>query len=48
MVEIRVTAKEGFNADHHGSNFIVLNTTLTEDLINEPTHASCKSSWKRS
>ena len=35
MVEIRVAAKEGFNASHEGSNFIVLNTTLTEDLINE-------------
>ena len=35
MVEIRVSAKEGFNASHEGSNFIVLNTTLTEDLINE-------------
>ena len=35
MVEIRVSSKEGFNASHEGSNFIVLNTTLTEDLINE-------------
>ena len=35
MIEIRVSAKDGFNASHEGSNFIVLNTTLTEDLINE-------------
>ena len=35
MVEIRVSAKDGFNASHEGSNFIVLNTTLTDDLINE-------------
>ena len=35
MVDIRVSSKDGFNACHNGSNFIVLNTTLTEDLINE-------------
>jgi len=35
MVEIRVSSKPGFNASHEGSNFIVLNTTLTEDLLNE-------------
>jgi len=35
MVEIRVSSKEGFNASHEGSNFIVLNTQLTDDLINE-------------
>lgn len=35
MVEIRVSSKEGFNASHEGSNFIVLNTTLTEELLNE-------------
>ena len=35
MVDIRVSSKEGFNACHNGSNFIVLNTTLSEDLINE-------------
>ena len=35
MIDIRVSSKEGFNACHNGSNFIVLNTTLTEDLINE-------------
>ncbi|MBE6147191.1 MAG: isoleucine--tRNA ligase [Firmicutes bacterium] len=35
MVEIRISSKEGFNASHEGSNFIVLNTTLTEELLNE-------------
>ena len=35
MVEIRVESKEGFNASYEGNNFIVLNTSLTEDLINE-------------
>ena len=35
MVEIRVSSKEGFNASHEGNNFIVLNTTLTDELINE-------------
>ena len=35
MVEIRVESKEGFNASYEGNNFIVLNTTLTEELINE-------------
>ncbi len=35
MVEIRVESKEGFNASYEGNNFIVLNTTLTDELINE-------------
>ena len=35
MVEIRVSSKEGFNASHEENHFIVLNTTLTEDLIHE-------------
>ena len=35
MVEIRVESKEGFNASHEGDNFIILNTILNEDLINE-------------
>lgn len=35
MVEIRVSSKEGFNASHEGSNFIVLNIALNEELINE-------------
>ncbi len=35
MVEIRVESKEGFNASYEGNNFIVLNTTLTNELVNE-------------
>ena len=35
MIDIRVESKEGFNASYEGNNFIVLNTTLTEDLLNE-------------
>jgi len=35
MVDIRVEAKDGFNASYEGNNFIILNTVLTEELINE-------------
>lgn len=35
MVDIRVSSKEGFNAAYDGGNFIVLNTTLTKELLNE-------------
>ncbi len=35
MVEIRVSSKDGFNASHEGNHFIVLNTTLTNELIHE-------------
>jgi len=35
MVDIRVESKEGFNSTYEGNNFIVLNTTLTSELINE-------------
>ena len=35
MVEIRVESKEGFNASYEGNNFIVLNTVLNDELINE-------------
>jgi len=35
MVDIRVEAKEGFNTSYEGNNFIILNTELTEDLIDE-------------
>ena len=35
MVDIRVDAKEGFNAANEGNNFIILNTSLTEELIHE-------------
>ena len=35
MIEVRVESKEGFNSSYEGDNFIVLNTTLTKELINE-------------
>ena len=35
MVDIRVEAKEGFNATYKGNNFIVLNTSISEELLNE-------------
>ena len=35
MVDIRVESKEGFNSTYEGNNFIVLNTILTKELVNE-------------
>ena len=35
MVDIRINAKEGFDAAYANNNFVVLNTTLTDDLIDE-------------
>lgn len=35
LVEIRISSKEGFNASHEGNHFIVLNTTLNEELVEE-------------
>jgi isoleucyl-tRNA synthetase len=35
MVDIRINSKEGFNAASSMGNFIILDTTLTTDLINE-------------
>ena len=35
MVDIRVESKEGFDATYKDNNFIVLNTILTDELINE-------------
>lgn len=35
MVDIRVSAKEGYDVAKDENNFIILNTTLTQDLINE-------------
>ena len=35
MVDIRVTAKEGFDASYLEGEFVILNTVLTDDLINE-------------
>lgn len=35
MVDIRVSAKEGYDVAKDENNFMILNTTLTQDLINE-------------
>ncbi len=35
MTLIRVSAKEGFNVGTENNNFVVLNTNLTENLVNE-------------
>ncbi len=35
MVDIRISSKEGFNAAMFNNNFIILNTTLTDELIDE-------------
>lgn len=35
IVEIRINSKEGFNTVTENNNFIILNTTLTDELIKE-------------
>ncbi len=35
MLDVRVVAKEGFNTANEGNKFIILNTTLTKELIEE-------------
>ena len=35
MIDVRISSKEGFNAAMENNNFIILNTTLTEELIEE-------------
>ena len=35
MVDIRIDAKEGFNVGMENNNFVILNTTLTDELIME-------------
>lgn len=35
MVEIRISSKEGFNVGMENNNFIILETTLTDELIRE-------------
>jgi isoleucyl-tRNA synthetase len=35
MIDIRINSKEGFNAQMLNNRFIILNTVLNEDLINE-------------
>ena len=35
LIDIKINAKEGFDVAMENNNFIILNTTLTDDLINE-------------
>ena len=35
MLDIRLNSKEGFNASNEGNNFIILNTILTKELLDE-------------
>lgn len=35
MVDIRISSKEGFSVGMQNNNFVILNTTLTDELINE-------------
>ena len=35
MLDVRITSKEGFDSTHEGNNFIVLNTKLNKELVNE-------------
>ncbi|MBP3635256.1 MAG: isoleucine--tRNA ligase [Bacilli bacterium] len=35
MIEIRIKSKDGFDSVMENNNFVILNTTLTEDLLNE-------------
>ena len=35
MIDVRVSAKEGYDVAKENNNFIILNTTLTDELIYE-------------
>ena len=35
MLDIRVLSKEGYNTTSDGTNFIIIDTTITEELKNE-------------
>ena len=35
MIEIRISSKEGFNASMENNHFIILNTSLTQELLDE-------------
>ena len=35
MVDVRINAKEGFDAAFMNNNFVIIDTTLTDELINE-------------
>ena len=41
MVDVRISSKEGFNVGSENNNFVILNTTLTEDLILEGLAREC-------
>ena len=43
MVDIRISSKEGFNVGSENNNFVILNTTLTEELILEGLARECVS-----
>jgi isoleucyl-tRNA synthetase len=43
MVDIRISSKEGFNVGAENNNFVILNTTLNEDLILEGLARECVS-----
>ena len=43
MVDIRISSKEGFNVGSENNNFVILNTTLIEDLILEGLARECVS-----
>ena len=43
FVDIRIAAKEGFNVQTANNKFIILDTTLNEDLINEGYARECVS-----
>ena len=35
LVEVIISSKEGFNVKAEGNNYVILNTTLTDDLVKE-------------
>lgn len=35
MIDVRISAKEGYDTQKDGNNFIILNTKLTDELVNE-------------
>jgi isoleucyl-tRNA synthetase len=35
MIDVRISSKEGFNTSHENNNFVVLNTALNDELIEE-------------
>ena len=43
MFDLRISSKEGFNVGSLNNNFVILNTTLTEDLVLEGLARECVS-----